>query len=412
MRFSHCAVTNSLVCCIYLLLISVGKAWVTRDTRPSLSPPKVSASTLSGWSRHAEISTEPKKVSIYTTFQAAAEGRNNGKTGIDTGSRPRDLASPREWLESLPNGAYTVLRCDYVHGGWKIWGLDFHLSRLKESFRCWMLQTEHQIGLADYATPESDTKTIIQALLSCAKKKVVVSAERIIEGFTDSFMITILWYNQPGPNEKIAVRGHILSLGSRSDPRIFHVDPVSVMVGHIGNATEQAALPNRMPYPRAKLSTWCSQRRPLERIFKRSGIGEVLLVQIKAMKDSVKLLEGLTSNVFLLFRDGVIRTASQDVLLGYARHRILQSAQRLGIPVDTSTAVDILDCDQWQEVFLSSATKILVPVEKVLVLTESSESDKPNYEVLWSYEPQPKQDTTFSLCKTLYQDIIENELFD
>ena len=53
-----------------------------------------------------------------------------------------DVTSAREWMEHIEErdgplrgaGAYTVLRCDAVYNQdrcrWKLWGLDFHMSRL------------------------------------------------------------------------------------------------------------------------------------------------------------------------------------------------------------------------------------------------------------------------------------------
>ena len=91
----------------------------------------------------------------------------------------------------------------------------------------------------------------------------------------------------------------------------------------------------------AKISSWCSIRKPLEDPSRYkipdSNIGEVLLVtqdENKQYQDeedfinSLSILEGLTSNLFVIDKDGTIRTAPVGkVLLGYARHLVKEEIE-------------------------------------------------------------------------------------
>jgi hypothetical protein len=131
--------------------------------------------------------------------------------------------------------------------------------------------------------------------------------------------------------------------------------------------------------PTAKISSWCRIRRPLEDPirYKVHGVGEVLLVNnhLKSGEhsfvDSLEILEGLTSNVFVIYKDGTVRTAQlPKVLPGFARHLVLDALDRVnGLVLDTSSAPTVHDAKAglWSEVFVTSAIKLIVPVNRILI---------------------------------------------
>jgi len=98
-------------------------------------------------------------------------------------------------------------------------------------------------------------------------------------------------------------------------------------------------------------------------------VDEVLLVDESPSDHNVnpQLLEGLTSNLFVVYPNKVIRTAGDGVLHGYARHVVTQAAIEKGWTVDTTTPIRLGEANQWQQVFLTSAIRLVVPVERVLV---------------------------------------------
>lgn len=73
-----------------------------------------------------------------------------------------------------------------------------------------------------------------------------------------------------------------------------------------------------------------------------------------------RLLEGSSSN-FHVVNNGVLVTAGQGVLEGITRMIVLELAARLNVPVELD-APRIDQLDQWDEAFVTSSTRALVPV--------------------------------------------------
>ena len=100
---------------------------------------------------------------------------------------------------------------------------------------------------------------------------------------------------------------------------------------------------------------------------------------------SFELLEGMTTNCFVVFKDGSIGTScSDDVLQGYSRSLFLQSAKQAGIPIKPN--VNLSDADDWEEVFVTSSVKIGKRVGEVLVKNEAfgpANPGEPEFMVKW-----------------------------
>ena len=139
----------------------------------------------------------------------------------------------------------------------------------------------------------------------------------------------------------------------------------------------------------AKISSWCSMRRPLEDPTRLkipgSGVGEVLLVrQIKDKLnnqqlniDSLEILEGLISNLFVIYKDGSVRTApGGSVLSGYARQLVVECLDEIpGLRLDESNAPTVKDAKDglWAEVFVTSAIRLVIPVDRVVIPSVGSQ---------------------------------------
>ena len=354
-----------------------------------------------------------------------------------------DVSSAREWMEHIEQcdgsicgvGAYTVLRCDAIYTKhnkckWKIWGLDFHLSRLNSSYTMLLGSTNAEPIIHDNNSQAADhfecegvklrTGDVITSLLNEAgtslrvekkQSKELASVEEEEEQFTKTLMLTILW-TPTGPNDfQPTIRGHAAFAGA-SRSYSSNADsmplPISACLALPSDPTPDALalLPRRHHYcdtnkeesapgASAKISSWCRIRRPLEdpTRFKipGSGVGEVLLVipdiddRLQCdFIDSLQLLEGLTSNLFVIYRDGTIRTAPVGtVLSGYARQLIVdeltdvKSAKSLlselklleGMTLDDSQSPTIQDAKDglWSEVFVTSAIRLVIPVNRILL---------------------------------------------
>lgn len=320
-----------------------------------------------------------------TSVIARAASHPAWTSTVDTITIIISSASPRTWLESMPNGAYTVLRCDHVDG-WKIWGREFHIQRLEKS-----IQTITNECNTTHAIQQTDQ--IIQDLLDCCETKVSKANNTHL---CDSYMLTVLWcFDQ----DEISVKGHITPYRTAWNPNEYNPHPLKATLAY--SPMEQSKLPSRKEHPQAKLSSWCQRRRPLETKFKIPHEADEVFLVDTTNEQSVRILEGLTSNVFLVHRDGTLYTAPEDCVLGgYARKLVLESAQRLGMNVDASQPVRFIDATLWTEVFVTSAIKLVTPVETILCDARGSST------VLWS---QPKTNST-RVWHAIYRDILSHNL--
>jgi len=151
------------------------------------------------------------------------------------------------------------------------------------------------------------------------------------------FTTLITWNNQ-----NFQVFTHVSALGARPSP------PIQVEVR--GVPRQNAA---------AKDSEWVRQRQVYEDK-KPDGINEVLLVAVDG-----GVYEGLTSNFFALV-DGALHTAGDDVLMGSVREAVLRVAARENLPV-VLKAPSLRDLDRWEGAFISSTSRLLLPIDVIFV---------------------------------------------
>ena len=297
-----------------------------------------------------------------------------------------DLSSPREWLEYCEakaggkGGAYTVLRCDYRvrQDVFSIWGKEFHLQRLVDSFPSIDLDTGTFPSLL-FETSKDVSDDIILSLLDASKSafyEVPSSLELPMTSNDDNFftvMVTILWEKD---TKGIQVSGHAFSTLNLVTASLLP-DPVSAVVSL--QTKNGQTLPNRFENsPQSKLSSWCRRRRPIEQIFKTSAaVGEVILTKKDESSPSsttTVLLEGLTSNIFVLYPGNVLRTPDTDCVLGgYARFLVLESAKRCGLDVEIGP-IPLDDAPLWKEVFLTSSIRLVIPIQEILLPIKSTSS--------------------------------------
>jgi branched-subunit amino acid aminotransferase/4-amino-4-deoxychorismate lyase len=319
--------------------------------------------------------------------------------------------SPRLWLESQPDGAYTVLRCDWFQtkASWNVWGLDFHLQRLQTSYQLFVrdkakenddedqnaLETDNNFSQATMHRAVHDTRILMDQLLQRAEKILADDGNNL----PAVFMLTMLWHPNSSTRRVPIIQGHICKspIGAVDEARVhpdslpfqtYDPTPVTAIIALPPPPMTWAddTLPNRKPYPQAKLSSWCRERRLLEQMFLSStdtgnNPPEILLVDCCSSSskneanpgDSSEfvLLEGLTSNIFVLYRDDQsLRTApDKGVLPGYARHIVLQSevtTETAFFPEDRKT-ICMADVEQWEQVFITSSIRLITPVQRILV---------------------------------------------
>lgn len=105
--------------------------------------------------------------------------------------------------------------------------------------------------------------------------------------------------------------------------------------------------------PASKSSEWMHRRRALEDA-RPKGIYETILLD-----PAGSLLEGASSNVYVML-DGALRTAASGVLAGISRMVVLEVCE--GILPLRLDAPNIADIARFDEVFLSSSSRGIIPV--------------------------------------------------
>jgi hypothetical protein len=353
------------------------------------------------------------------------------RLGHDDETIGHDVSSARGWMEHVEQrdgqlygvGAYTVLRCDANYTkdecNWRVWGLEFHISRLFSSYRMLFESLGGFDGnISALCEEESARRTdgVINALLDEAtlslREESMQETHHVDladEFFVRTLMLTVLWTppridadsKESERMKPIIIRGHATFSGAEraqfrnelslpspisaclAIPNDPTVESMSLLPRRHRNDNNFQASPNQSVGASAKISSWCRTRRPLESTrFKgpESGVGEVLLVgragdidfdSEQDFIDSLEILEGLISNVFVIYKDGTVRTApSTKVLSGYARHLVLEIInESQELELDDSNAPTVHDAKDglWSEVFVTSAIKLIVPVNRILI---------------------------------------------
>src|SRR5574340_118123 len=109
--------------------------------------------------------------------------------------------------------------------------------------------------------------------------------------------------------------------------------------------------------PGAKLTGFISSTQELRRTLD-GGIEEVIMVD-----EQGNILEGLTSNFYAVI-GGTIHTAGEGVLPGITRQMVLAIARREGILVSL-TAPSLAEVDQFDEAFITSTSRSVLPVTEI-----------------------------------------------
>jgi branched-subunit amino acid aminotransferase/4-amino-4-deoxychorismate lyase len=105
----------------------------------------------------------------------------------------------------------------------------------------------------------------------------------------------------------------------------------------------------------------------------------VLLMRSTEHNDDLELLEGLTSNIFVIDKEGTLKTPQDGVLMGYARHLVLEAAHRLGWRVQCGSLV-MTEMVDWDEVFCTSSIRMVLPVGQIVMWDVASQTTT----VLWT----------------------------
>jgi len=373
--------------------------------------------------QHSNANETTPRISLWVPPNCRVQIPNNGITGTtaspDTAptTSSLDLCHAREWMEYVAHvqnstfGAYTVIRCERVrntttmHARWKVWGLPFHWNRLKESYSTLV---SGRVTEDQFLGACNRTDLIMERLLLEANTAITttVALNNTTTRNNIIIMLTILWTPrrrsilEPSlSTPHIDVYGHARQIMIPNNPSLPPPSIVAMLAIEPNTCCTTktlALLPRRYDrMPEAKLSSWCYERRVLEKEFKRvirNGndgttsivVGEVILTRRKNIQQlsssddricsksncivpqEVELLEGLTTNLFVLYLDGTLRTASDGILHGYIRQLILQQNIKISLHPPL-----LSEAHQWKEVFVSSSIQLLCPIHAIYTSTSA-----------------------------------------
>jgi hypothetical protein len=200
--------------------------------------------------------------------------------------------------------------------------------------------------------------------------------------------LTVLWtpkHNEKGDTD-IIVRGHACSsckpvqIHKRPSPIVATLAlPIEKTENESKTTKQESVLPSRFRSPQNKVASWCRLRKPLEDpdTYKPPGVGEVLMVR-SAISGEKVILEGLTSNFFVIYKDGTVRTAEKGVLFGYVRHLVIDCVERVGLRMEYSPILmDDATNGLWESAFITSSSRLVYPISRILIPEVSQdENDK------------------------------------
>ena len=289
-------------------------------------------------------------MSLSTTAAAAAP---KFVIATDGAAAPSTLTS-KEFLLSLPNGAYTTARtCARAR---RIFEWETHVTRTASSVASMLdasgAPSAHNRELhAALATPEA-LRPRLDATVATAVRQYLGT-----HGDDDELKVTVLvsWQAAAAAADTVgSVACHIAPLPRLPDP------PVNVEVR--GAPRSNAA---------AKDSSWVADRAPLEELMRAASVGDVN--ELLLATETGELLEGSQTNFYALL-DGAVHTAGEGVLEGTVRRLLLEVCAREGIPVVLEPP-KLQDAPRWQGALISSTSRLMLPIDKLFVPREGAPSD-------------------------------------
>ena len=311
--------------------------------------------------------------------------------------RSLDTTKSPDWMEYIElqenrthetggAGAYDTFRCDLVlettsASPWRIWGQEFHLERLQESYRsispCQGQKLEDSMKMA-----RKVSECMVRDLLEEAQCATVLQ-QGVSRGSNSSVWedisiqlvrVTVLW-SPPRESDEIVVRAHAYSSGKPLGIRQAYTPIVTSIAAKRHKKSQivvDTSMPSRMHDPHNKIASWTRLRKKMEmkETYKPPGVSEILMV--RPFGGSTEILEGTSSNVFVVYKDGTLRTAKEGVLNGYARHLVLECAGSCGLKVDFRPIL-LQDAEKglWEEAFITSSSRLIYPISEVLVHTDN-----------------------------------------
>mmetsp|Transcript_5524 Transcript_5524/g.18286 ORF Transcript_5524/g.18286 Transcript_5524/m.18286 type:complete len:354 (-) Transcript_5524:323-1384(-) len=307
--------------------------------------------------------------------------------------------SSKQWLVESPKGAYTTART--CADGTRIFEWDMHVERTAASAAT-MLSGDSSAAAALPAGVEELISSVgTAAALRPRLDQSVAAAVRAYRGIRPGggeLKITVLvsWETDIGMDASSST-----CEGAAESPTRATSRPHSSVRVHVGPLPPIPPPPIRVEVrgsPRsnaqAKDSSWVAERGPLEALM-RPDFNELLL----GTEDG-QILEGSQTNFFVLV-DGGLVTAGEGVLAGTVRRLLFEVCEREGVPV-TLRPPRLDECSRWSAAFLSSTSRLLLPIDEIYEPEEGKASTEADLRCRFEYPPS-------SLALRL-RDMVEREV--
>ena len=261
------------------------------------------------------------------------------------------------------DGAYTTART--VGGGTAILEYDFQVQRLNDTVASLLSTTDQRQASSTLLLPltrEDVADTIATAFQHFDSHFPNIPGDRRVtllvpHNDDDDDLQKESLLTSPKPSLSSNLYCHVEQLPPPSSP------PIIVEIR--GKPREN---------PLAKSIDWINQRKELETSIHNSDVHEVVLSSSSTSVDGLPLaqaVEGTQTNVFVVTDGGVVQTAGEGVLEGTIRKLVLEECARQNIPIDISTPPEISNISTFSEMFLTSTSRLVLPVDEIRVPVES-----------------------------------------
>lgn len=245
---------------------------------------------------------------------------------------PCDVAAG-VWLAGRERGAYTTART--ARAATAVFDLSAHINRLASSASL-MGCTE-----ASLTDPVALRPTVMAALRAALAAPAITPTPTTPPRREVRLTLLTTWTGADAP---ATVSVHAAALPPPPPP------PVLCLVA--GAPRANAA---------AKDSAWVSGRAGIEAQRAAAGADEALLVDAGG-----GIVEGASSNFFAIDAAGCLVTAGAGMLAGTVRGVLLSAAEARGLPVSLAPP-PLADAATWQGAFLTSTSRLALPVDALLV---------------------------------------------
>lgn len=257
---------------------------------------------------------------------------------------PIAYASKDALLEAS-KGVYTTARTID-----KSFVLEFnaHVTRLVDS--CSTLMKAGSI------VPEPSAASTLQSY-DLLRPHVFSSVQSALETFNKQFpddhderRITLLLDFAPPASH---VRGFDITTYTEPLPRP-PTEPVDIKIGHCPPSRHGKV---------AKDAQWTRDRKILED--QMGAANEVVMIDSNSF-----LLEGTQSNVFVVIDNKIYSPDREDILEGTIRKVIKRVCEQNAIPLVLSAEVSLLNISAWQGAFLTSTSRLVLPIKSCDLLLD------------------------------------------